>query len=102
MKTVHRLVEYIKFKNISFNKFDESIGASTGYISRMANNNSSIGSDIIERIVKIYPDLNLIWLITGKEDMTIRHRDPKDIIIIDQANQIRELRSKLGLSKEFK
>jgi len=28
-----------------------------------------VGSDILERIHQTYPDLSLIWLITGKGDM---------------------------------
>ena len=37
----------------------------------MQKNNASVGSDVIERIIKEYPQVNLVWLITGKGDMYI-------------------------------
>lgn len=69
-KAIQRLKEFIDFKGISMNAFDASIGASNGYIGRMIKNNASIGSDVLEKIFCIYPELNLIWLIVGEGDMT--------------------------------
>ena len=68
-KTINRIVDFIKYKGMSVRQFDISIGAANGYTLRMAKNNASVGSDVIERIVKEYPSLNLIWLITGKGPM---------------------------------
>ena len=31
----------------------------------MKKNHASIGSDVIESIIKTYPDLNVVWLLTG-------------------------------------
>lgn len=36
---------------------------------------SSINSSVIERIITIYPELNLYWLITGKGEMLVRKND---------------------------
>ncbi|QWX85349.1 hypothetical protein H0I23_06835 [Cellulophaga sp. HaHaR_3_176] len=68
-KTIDRLMQYIKFAGLSARQFDISIGASNGYTLRMLKNNASIGSDVIENIIATYPDLNLIWLITGEGEM---------------------------------
>ncbi|MCB0744335.1 MAG: hypothetical protein KDC67_10555, partial [Ignavibacteriae bacterium] len=38
-------------------------------------NNASVGSDVIERIVKQYPQVNLVWLITGKGDMFLTEQE---------------------------
>ncbi|MCM0236702.1 helix-turn-helix transcriptional regulator [Bacteroides fragilis] len=35
----------------------------------MVKNNGSIGSDIIENILRIYPDVNADWLLTGRGPM---------------------------------
>ena len=70
-KTINRIVEFIKHKGMSVRQFDISIGAANGYTLRMQKNNASVGSDVIERIVKTYPRLNLVWLITGKGQMFI-------------------------------
>jgi len=70
-KTINRIVDFIHQKGMSVRQFDISIGAANGYTLRMEKNNASVGSDVIERIVKKYPKLNLIWLITGKGKMFI-------------------------------
>lgn len=70
-KTVHRIMQLISALNMSARQFDISIGTANGYILRMRKNNASVGSDVIERIIKEYPQVNLVWLITGKGDMFI-------------------------------
>ncbi|MFD2823579.1 hypothetical protein ACFS5M_07855 [Lacinutrix iliipiscaria] len=64
----------IKHLGISARQFDISIGTANGYILRMQKNNASVGSDVIERIVKLYPQVNLVWLITGKGDMLLKEK----------------------------
>ncbi|WP_204345160.1 hypothetical protein [Psychroserpens algicola] len=71
-KTVHRIMQLITALNMSARQFDISIGTANGYILRMQKNNASVGSDVIERIIKEYPQVNLIWLITGKGEMFIK------------------------------
>lgn len=62
-------MQLISALNMSARQFDISIGTANGYILRMRKNNASVGSDVIERIVKEYPQVNLVWLITGKGEM---------------------------------
>ena len=74
-KTIHRISKILVSLGISARQFDKSIGTANGYFLRMQKNNSSVDSDVLERIAKIYPQINLTWLITGdgpmfKEDST--------------------------------
>ena len=69
MKIINRIKDYIDFKDISMNAFDISIGAANGYIGKLIKNNGSLGGDVIEKIVCIYTDINIEWLITGKGEM---------------------------------
>ena len=69
IKAVDRLMQFIQFTGLSARQFDISIGASNGYTLRMLKNNASIGSDVIENIIASYPQLNLVWLITGEGEM---------------------------------
>lgn len=62
-------MEFIRYAGLSARQFDMSIGASNGYILRMEKNNASIGSDVIENIIKTYPQLNVVWLLTGEGAM---------------------------------
>lgn len=65
IKTIDRLMQFIKHAGLSARQFDISIGASNGYTLRMSKNKASIGSDVIETILRTYPDLNVVWLLTG-------------------------------------
>ena len=69
IKTIDRLMQFIKYAGLSARQFDISIGASNGYTLRMSKNRASIGSDVIETILRTYPDLNVVWLLTGEGPM---------------------------------
>tara|TARA_R110002050_G_scaffold16019_2_gene49087 strand:- start:184706 stop:185080 length:375 start_codon:yes stop_codon:yes gene_type:complete len=92
-KTIDRLMQFIKFAGLSARKFDISIGASNGYTLRMQKNNASIGSDVIENIVATYPQLNLVWLITGEGEMLKSDTDTLDFNQLpkDKQSQIEQL-----------
>lgn len=66
---IHRIYQYIDFKHISINFFSNKVGMSNGYFAKQKKSNGSIGSQVIEKIVSEFPDLNLIWLITGEGEM---------------------------------
>lgn len=64
-----RLGMYIEAKNISYYAFENSIDASRGAISKAVKEGKSIGSNMLEKILSIYTDLNAVWLLTGEGDM---------------------------------
>ncbi len=75
LKTINRLMQFIEYAGLSARKFDLSIGAGNGYTLRMLKNNASVGSDVIETITRIYPELDLVWLITGEGEMIKKQED---------------------------
>lgn len=79
LKTIDRLIQFIKLAGLSARQFDISIGAANGYTLRMQKNNASVGSDVIENIINVYPQLNVEWLITGEGEML----KEKEEIILD-------------------
>nr|DAE47099.1 MAG TPA: HTH-type transcriptional regulator [Caudoviricetes sp.] len=66
MNIKDRLLEFLKLKNLSQSKFEKSINASNGYVNSMRK---GIGSEKLEQIRTIYPELNIEWLITGSGEM---------------------------------
>lgn len=68
-KTIHRLSEYTTKTGISFNKLAIELGLSNSYFNKMVKNGGSIGSDIIENILRIYSDISADWLLTGRGSM---------------------------------
>jgi hypothetical protein len=88
-KTIDRLMQFIKYVGLSARQFDLSIGASNGYTLRMKKNNASIGSDVIENILRVYPQLNVVWLITGEGDM-LKKSEEDEILDFDHLPKSRQ------------
>lgn len=57
-----RLVSFLKYKKLSQAKFQESIGASNGFVNSIRQ---SIQPDKLEKIAQLYPELNISWLLIG-------------------------------------
>jgi len=64
-----RVGEYLDAKGLSYYAFENSLGASRGSISKAVKDGKSIGSNVLEKILLFYPDLNPTWLLTGQGDM---------------------------------
>lgn len=66
MSTIkERLYETAVNKGLSVRSFEEMCGLGRGNISNMKEN-GAIGSDKLAKIVDTYPDLDIVWLLTGK------------------------------------
>lgn len=75
LKTIDRLIQFIEHVGLSARQFDISIGAANGYTLRMKKNHASVGSDVLENILRTYPQLNVVWLLTGKGQMLNQKAD---------------------------
>lgn len=61
-----RLVKYLGAKKITKTAFGKTVGVSSAYIQSIRK---SISPDVIQSIALNYPDLNIVWLMTGKGGM---------------------------------
>ena len=69
MRTIkERLTSLANYYGLSMRAFEDKCGLNRGNISNMGDN-SSIGSDKLSKIFDTYPEVNPVWLISGKEDM---------------------------------
>jgi hypothetical protein len=69
MKAIERISEYLNFKMICPHKFEQTLHISNGYFQKQLRNKGSIGSDILIKISENYPDLNMLWILTGEGSM---------------------------------
>jgi len=69
LKTIHRIKAFIDYMDISLNSFDKSIGRPAGYIGKQIRSEASIGSDILETILRTYTNLSPQWLIFEEGEM---------------------------------
>jgi hypothetical protein len=72
VKVIDRLAKYLEIKNISPRAFELSCGVANGYLGKQLRVKGSVGSDILEKVSVEYPDLNLVWLITGQGKMIVK------------------------------
>src|SRR5690606_5115474 len=76
-KTIDRILQLVNQLDLSARQFDLSIGTGNGYLLRMHKNSASVGRDVIEQIKKVYPQVNLVWLLTGQGDMFVKEETSK-------------------------
>lgn len=73
-----RLKQFIKASNLSLRAFEKSIDVSNGVIRRFIDEETSIKSETIIRILTTYPDLSAEWLLRGNGEMLLSKQQAKD------------------------
>ena len=101
---IHRLEEFIHFKNLSLYAFENSIQASRGSISKAIKHEKSIGTNVVENILKEYPELNPNWLFTGKGEMILKETTAMDDVLegLDKINVIKHINDNLEEYKKIR
>lgn len=66
MSIKERIQAFIEYKGISVKRFEELCGLSNGYVSSMRK---GFGTDKLNNVLSIFPDLNREWLLYGEGDM---------------------------------
>lgn len=69
MVAIERFIEYLDAKGLRITPIEKQLGFSNGYLGKMRNRKASVGSEVLEKIVCMFPDMNVEWLITGKGEM---------------------------------
>ena len=67
--TIDRIYKVVAYKGDSIYKLSKKIGVSNGYFSKQRQGKGAISSNIIEKIVSYYLDIDADWLLTGKGSM---------------------------------
>lgn len=68
---LERIKQYIDRKNITIAAFERSIGMSNASFGKSLKNKGAIGTDKLENILTVYPDISPIWILTGAGNMII-------------------------------
>lgn len=115
---IERLKQYIDYKGITVAAFERSIGMANASFGKSLKNGGAIGTDKLENILTIYPDISPIWILKGvgnmliADDENIESYQPntptyllnmikeKDEIIRSQAEEIGQLREQLAQMKQ--
>lgn len=71
MKAIERIAMYLQFRSTTPYSFERKIQLSNGYLSKQLRNLGSVGTDILFKIYEQYPELNILWVITGEGEMIL-------------------------------
>lgn len=66
---IDRFIKYMDFKGLNDNRVTVDCGLSVGLIGKARKGASDLGRNTIEKILRVYTDLNRDWLLTGKGNM---------------------------------
>lgn len=80
MSVKSRINEYIKAKNISVRRFEETCGLTYGYVNAMKK---GFGVQKLDSVLSKYPDLSREWLLYGEGNMI---KDTQQTITINSEN----------------
>ena len=64
-----RLKKFLDSEDISVRQFESMIGSSDGKIAKFMATNSSLKSDTLNKIMEVFPQLSIEWLLTGEGEM---------------------------------
>ena len=70
-----RIKQYLDHRGISVAQFERQIGMSNASFGKSLKTGGTIGADKIEKILREYPEINPIWLVTGKGQMMKSYTD---------------------------
>lgn len=84
MKPIERIAVYLHFKSISPHAFERNIHLSNGYYSKQLKNLGSVGSDILIKIHHHFPDLNILWVLTGAGQMLMEEANKLNSLQVDE------------------
>ena len=99
MKPIERIEILMHFKKITPHAFEQKIDLSNGYFSKQLKNLGSVGSDILIKIYLAYPELDILWILTGEGQMLkLAEQESQqidDIILEDFTNKYTSENKKL-------
>lgn len=76
----------MNYKKLKPFTFEHVCNISNGYVNKQFKGKGTIGSDIIDKIHRSFPDLNMNWILTGKGGMIVKtDNDPVGIQRQDEA-----------------
>ena len=73
-----RLIKFIEYKGLTKNKFEKLCGLAPRYVSNIGK---SIQSDVIEKIISVFPELSIEWLVMNRGAMLSEKTEDKALLL---------------------
>lgn len=92
-----RLVAFINAMGLNYTEFGNKIGVSNSYVTSMR---TSLSPDKFAKIASAYPQLNIVWLMTGEGEMFNDGYKPEVNNVRLFARMIKEIKYQEGLNQQ--
>jgi len=73
---VDRFLLILKTKNITASKFADEVGVQRSSVSHILSGRNNPSLDVIQKILKRFPDISSEWLLSGKGPMMVKDKVP--------------------------
>ncbi len=70
-ETYKRVVQIIKYNNLNISSFEDRISVSNNSIGTAIRRKASFKSNVLNKILIAFPEIDPTWLLTGKGDMLL-------------------------------
>ena len=91
MMVLERLKEFIDSQGITIASFEKAVGLSNSSFRKALQSGNGIGSDKLENILKVYPDLSSEWLLRGEGPMLRSEAAPSDMKLLELCKRLVEI-----------
>lgn len=78
-----RLATVIQHENVSAKQFAEEVGIQPGTVSNILNGRNKPSLEVMQKVLKRYPQLSSDWLISGEEPMYRKKNDSQPTLLFD-------------------
>ena len=77
MSKIERLTKYMELRGLNDNIVTKECSLSQGLIGQARKGKCDLGAKAIDKILKIYQDINRVWLLTGEGEMLKSNEAPE-------------------------
>jgi hypothetical protein len=67
--TIDRILNIIDYYGLTKSSIERELGFANGYLAKMSTRKGDVGVSVVQKIFSRFPEISLIWLITGTGDM---------------------------------
>ena len=106
-ETYKRVEQIINYKRFNIRSFEEEINVSNNSVGTAIRRKSSFKSNVLNKILHSFPEINPTWLLTGREEMLINNKvegianEPNSVYKLENISvQVKESLLKLLLEDE--
>ncbi|HCS87929.1 MAG TPA: hypothetical protein DIW30_05890 [Bacteroidales bacterium] len=78
-----RLATLIQQENVSAKQFAEEVGIQPGTVSNILNGRNKPSLEVMQKVLKRYPQVSSDWLISGEEPMYRKKDDSQQALLFD-------------------